>query len=168
MNDLELYHYGVKGMKWGVRNKTYSDAEISAYRKRKVSEAPTKAESPRGANKGWYKNAPKSTLVREMRTIEKNMPGAEKQLNKLGKKNDKKINALTKDINSFKGHENGIFTKDGKMVLSADDVNQSVSALKDKRTKYSNEVCDMVRNLSRDYRVSYDVMSGEYKLRPKT
>ena len=62
----ELYHYGVLGMKWGKRKNTYSDKEISDYRKKKIAEAPTKAESPRGANKGWYKNAPKSTLRREM------------------------------------------------------------------------------------------------------
>ena len=66
----ELYHHGVLGMKWGVHRapkRTYSGKEISDYRKRKLSEAPSKAESPRGANKGWYKNAPKSTLIREMR-----------------------------------------------------------------------------------------------------
>ena len=66
----ELYHHGVLGMKWGVHRaskRTYSGKEISDYRKRKMSEAPSKAESPRGANKGWYKNAPKSTLIRQMR-----------------------------------------------------------------------------------------------------
>ena len=67
----ELYHHGIKGMKWGVRkDRRYTDKEISEYRKRKIAEAPTKSESPRGANKGWYKNAPKSTLIREMRREE--------------------------------------------------------------------------------------------------
>ena len=68
--DENLAHHGVIGMKWGVHGaskRTYSGKEISDYRKRKMSEAPSKAESPRGANKGWYKNAPKSTLIRQMR-----------------------------------------------------------------------------------------------------
>lgn len=99
-----LAHFGVKGMKWGVRRyqnkdgsltasgkRRYSDKEISDYRKRKISEAPTKADSPRGANKGWYRNAPKSTLVREMRREEaeslkvqkkKSTESAAKQLSK--------------------------------------------------------------------------------------
>ena len=87
-----LAHFGVKGMKWGIRRyqnkndnttaadkRRYSDKEISDYRKRKISEAPTKAESPRGANKGWYRNAPKSTLVREMRREEAESLKAQKK-----------------------------------------------------------------------------------------
>lgn len=70
-SDNCLQHHGVKGMKWGVRKeREYTDKEISQYRKRKMSEAPTSSQSPRGANKGWYKNAPKPVLVREMRREE--------------------------------------------------------------------------------------------------
>ena len=39
-----------------------SDKELQEFRKQKIASAPTKAESPRGANKGWWKNAPKSTI----------------------------------------------------------------------------------------------------------
>ena len=84
----ELYHHGVLGMKWGVHRaskRTYSGKEISDYRKRKMSEAPSKAESPRGANKGWYKNAPKSTLIREMRQ-EDAKAAADGSLTSAGKK----------------------------------------------------------------------------------
>ena len=78
----ELYHYGVKGMKWGVRkDRRYTDKEISEYRKRKIAEAPTKSESPRGANKGWYKNAPKSVLIREMRREESEASKMNKKVN---------------------------------------------------------------------------------------
>lgn len=81
----ELMHYGVLGMKWGVRkDRRYTDKEISEYRKRKIAEAPTKSESPRGANKGWYKNAPKSVLIREMRR-------EESEASKMNKKAKKRI-----------------------------------------------------------------------------
>ena len=92
----ELYHHGVKGMKWGVRKKTYSDKEISDYRKRKIAESPSKSESPRGANKGWYKNAPKSTIVRQMRTEEKMLIKNEKALNKIGSGKKKAKKAIQK------------------------------------------------------------------------
>ncbi len=77
-----LYHHGVKGMKWEVRkDRRYTDKEISEYRKRKIAEAPTKSESPRGANKGWYKNAPKSVLIREMRREESEASKMNKKVN---------------------------------------------------------------------------------------
>lgn len=37
MNDLELYHYGIKGMKWGVR-KSRSRSNLLQNIKRKRSE----------------------------------------------------------------------------------------------------------------------------------
>ena len=52
--------------------------------------------------------------------------------------------------------------------MSTQDVNKSVSSLKGMRDKYSKQVTDMVRRLSKDYDVSYDVISGSYKLRVKT
>lgn len=80
--DEDLMHYGVLGMKWGVRkDRRYTDKEISEYRKRKIAEAPTKSESPRGANKGWYKNAPKSVLIREMRREESEASKMNKKVN---------------------------------------------------------------------------------------
>lgn len=44
MTELELYHYGVKGMKWGIRKseeervRNYQDREIATIRKRRVKE----------------------------------------------------------------------------------------------------------------------------------
>lgn len=163
----ELYHYGIPGMKWGVRKKTYSNSEISNYRKKKIAEAPTKEESSRGANKGWYKNAPKTTIVREMKREEVSMLKSEAKLNKVGKKADKRINAIQKDIDSFKGYENGIYAKNGKMLVSKTDVQQSVKALSDLKAKDAKKVTDMVKELSKKYNVVYDVASKSYKLRYK-
>ena len=165
--DNELYHYGIPGMKWGVRKKTYSNSEISNYRKKKIAEAPTKEESPRGANKGWYKNAPKTTIVREMKREEASMLKSEAKLNKVGKKANKRINAIQKDIDSFKGYENGIYAKNGKMLVSKTDVQQSVKALSDLQAKDAKKVTDMVKELSKKYNVVYDVASESYKLRYK-
>lgn len=38
MNDLEIYHYGVKGMKWGV-HKTYGERQVDKYTKKAKREA---------------------------------------------------------------------------------------------------------------------------------
>ena len=101
----ELMHYGVPGMKWGVRkDRRYTDKEISEYRKRKIAEAPTKSESPRGANKGWYKNAPKSVLIRQMQREESEASKneykkAKKQYNAAKKERKNAIKETTKSLN---------------------------------------------------------------------
>lgn len=51
MTELELYHYGVKGMKWGVRKseedrvRSYQDREIATIRKRRVKEVDRESRS---------------------------------------------------------------------------------------------------------------------------
>ena len=99
-NDYRGYleHHGIPGMRWGVRRfqnkdgsltskgkKRYStvvsDKELSEYRKRKIAEAPSKTQSPRGANKGWYKNAPKSVLKRQYLAEQRK---SENKLNSVG------------------------------------------------------------------------------------
>lgn len=41
MNDLELYHYGIKGMKWGVRKKRDYLARDRARSQKKLDNAKT-------------------------------------------------------------------------------------------------------------------------------
>lgn len=82
----ELYHYGVKGMRWGHR----------------------KVE-PRSLSERYYSFR--------------------------ANRYKKHANAVQKDIDSFKGHEKGIKTNSGKVLLSAQDVKDSVNALKSVRNK---------------------------------
>lgn len=82
-----LIHYGVKGMKWGVRH----DPEIVGRQ---------------SLRKRYY---------------------------------NRKANALQRDIDSFKGHENGISTKSGKQVLSKKDVSDITKSLQTEKDKALNK-----------------------------
>ena len=73
MDNEVLEHHGILGQKWGVQNglpypiedskkNQVSDKELTEYRKKKIAEAPSKKDSPRGTNKGWWRNAPKNIL----------------------------------------------------------------------------------------------------------
>lgn len=77
----ELYHYGVKGMKWGVRH----DPERS------------------GSLRGRYHRRAAASVQR--------------------------------DIDSFRGHENGIYTKRGRQVMSKKDVADTIRGLEGVRDK---------------------------------
>lgn len=118
----ELCHVGIFGMKLGanrVSKRTYSDKEISDYCKRKMSEAPSKVESPSGANKGWYKNAPKATLIRRMRQEDKDIDRKKiketKKLNSL-KKQAAKTKKGFKQASAMYGHLGKKWAKTGEKL----------------------------------------------------
>lgn len=60
---------------------------------------------------------------------------AKSRKNRINKRYDKKINKIQKDIDSFKGHENGIYDNNGRMLLSKEDVQSSVQALQKEQDK---------------------------------
>ena len=71
---------------------------------------------------------------------------AKKKKEKISKKYDKKINAIQKDIDSFKGHENGIYSDNGKMLLSKEDVSKSVQSLKNQQDKIKDKKNRVMRS----------------------
>ena len=52
----------------------------------------------------------------------------------------KKTRGITKDIESFKGHEGGIYTKKGKQVLSSKEVKDCVEALTAMKNKQISKI----------------------------
>ena len=67
----ELYHHGVKGMKWGIRKKREpaTDKQLSDYRKKKIAESKPASAYPKAtraqySTKGYWKNMSKADLRR--------------------------------------------------------------------------------------------------------
>lgn len=75
MNEFELYHHGVKGMKWGVRNKRYynSDGSLNDRGVKKYA----KAEQ--------YVRNKKTERTKAAKTAAKGAKAAAKTLSKVGK-----------------------------------------------------------------------------------
>lgn len=88
---------------------TVSNKELSAYRKRMIEEAPTKAQSPRGANKGWWKNAPEAIVLKYYKKDQKNNKMSKKELKKWYKNfdNDRPSDHIDKYMDEFDKSDEG-------------------------------------------------------------
>lgn len=141
-----LAHYGVKGMKWGVRKKYPDKLDIN-----KSDSSVTKRvkKDYNSMDDQSFKSKYKASKKTYAKRVEKygdpymNSPLAKtgKRLENLNNKRLRNSNkALQKEIDSFKGYENGIRDKKGKLVLSKDDVNSITKSLKDQQTKNKKQI----------------------------
>lgn len=154
MQQNELMHHGVKGMKWGHRKKYYESNGVSEKRAAKKQAAKEynkaynsaynyssrhpikqlygkgKAESDRrwddAINKADAYNKAKSDYKNAKQTAK-----AQAKVDKLQAKRDKYKKLMESEIDSFKGYEKGIFDKKGREILSAKDVEDCKRGLAD-------------------------------------
>lgn len=183
----ELYHFGVKGQKWGVRRYQNRDGSLTPAGLKRYSPSPGDTSVTVKVKKDLanlspqeFKNKYKGSASTYMKRVDKygdpyaNSPSAkkamrsaEKELNSKGNKAGKKVTTLQKQIDSFDGLENGIYDKKGRPILSKEDVSLSVSALKTQQQKYEKQVNTMIKNYSKNYDLYHDPSSGNIRLAPK-
>ena len=181
----ELMHYGVKGMKWGVRKKVAKFVErtvnsegykkalrsimgnkainkaANRLTKHNMREVPSKTVSPNGrqrdiarATRGIDKDIQSfkpytetgiitkhGKLVLSSEDVNASIKALEmvknKKISEINARYDKKVNAINRDIESYRPHaETGIRTKDGKVVITREDVASIIAGLENTRKKY--------------------------------
>lgn len=159
----ELYHHSIKGQHWGVRRFQNEDGSLtSAGRKRyKVGDKmdandPNDSEVTRKVKRNYNKMTDKEFMshyqvskktymkrVNKYGDPYKNSPLAKTGKKLTEQKQEKRKRAAAKvqrDIVSFAGHENGIYDKNGKLILSKQDVSDITKALEKQRDKYVSDI----------------------------
>jgi hypothetical protein len=89
MSEEELYHYGIKGQKWGVRRYQNKDGSLTDAGKKRYDDGPPQSKKERKAlkkaQKEWDKNFEKNYVDAYNKAVEK----TDKLIADLNKKYDK-------------------------------------------------------------------------------
>lgn len=159
----ELCHHGIKGQRWGIRRFQNEDGSLtSAGRKRYAvgdkmdTNDPNDSAVTRKVKRNYNEMTDKEFMNRYkvskktyMKRVNKygdpymNSPLAKMGKNLTKQQQEKRKRAAAKaqrDIDSFSGHENGIYDKNGKLILSKQDVSDITKALEKQRDKYVSDI----------------------------
>lgn len=112
-----------------------------------------------------YMNSPLAKAGKKLAANKRMQKGISKRLDRELKGYEKRINALDKDIDSYKGHEGGIYTDKGLMLLSPDDVKKSVDALTAQKSKYEQKAKNAIETVMADnYKIRYNESTKKYEV----
>lgn len=118
--DNDLYHYGVKGMKWGVRRKSKISRDS-----RKLSDAATKYYTESNRRNAYFDLDPNDTFI----------PKYDKEIEKGKRKVQKLVKKMEKKYGSGNVSVLPEFEKNGYIVKSAEAVIRKV----DRQGRLTNE-----------------------------
>lgn len=182
-----LSHHGILGQKWGVRRFQNADGSLTTAGKRRYASGElmddkddrdsrvtqsVKSDYNRMSDKEFQQKYKVSKETYRKRVNKLGDPFAnnaatknalritERELNK----NAQKMSKLQKDIDSFNPIKDGLTDKNGRQILTKEDVQQSVSALQSQYSKYEQKVNDIVRTVSATSVVTLDPSTGKYKV----
>lgn len=190
VSNSELYHFGIKGQKWGVRRWQNKDGSYNAAGKeRYFDEKSGRAryiESDSGVTKRAkadyntlgdkeFRKKYGATKDEYRKRVEKygdpyrNTPIRKMMQKKAEKKADKinkKLQNIDKDIKSFESIKDGLKDKKGRDILTKQDVEEWVSTLKTEKAKQIEIGQRELNKLTMD-KLVYDKESGQYVLRER-
>ena len=162
----ELYHHGVKGMKWGVR-RAVKKAQADGLSARKAARDSGQLKGIGAVRKGnkVQRDATKSSLKQQKQ---------EKKLNNLAAKSVSKTAKYKQYERQYKLSDSGAKetltpTQYARYATSGARMAQKrrVKELKRSSDKTIKKTNNMIKQLSNNYNLSYNVATGVYALKRK-